>query len=126
MIWVLWADKRIVKQMLLNLLSNGIKFSQKGGEILVKSYARPDGSHVLEVFDHGIGMTDLEIDLALEPFSQVQASKVYGDNAGAGLGLALVNTFMGLHDGTVELKSKMGKGTHARLVCPCVSCSEAI
>ncbi|UTW60077.1 hypothetical protein KFE96_07135 [Kordiimonas sp. SCSIO 12603] len=115
---VLWADKRIVKQMLLNLLSNAIKFSQKGGEILVKSYARTDGSHVLEVFDHGVGMTNEEIDLALEPFSQAQASKVYGDNAGAGLGLALVNTFMGLHDGTVELTSKKGRGTHARLIFP--------
>lgn len=114
---VLWADRRIVKQMLLNLLSNAIKFTPKEGQVTVKSYAGPDGSHVLEVQDSGIGMTDTEIRVAKQPFGQVQ-SVMTNSQPGTGLGLALVNTFMGLHEGTFEISSRKGDGTQAKLIFP--------
>ncbi|PCI62083.1 MAG: hypothetical protein COB37_07415 [Kordiimonadales bacterium] len=114
---VLWADRRIVKQMLLNLLSNAIKFTPAKGMVSVRSYAREDGSHVLEVEDTGIGMTEAEIKVAMKPFGQI-ASALVTNRDGTGLGLALVNTFMGLHDGNFEIASKKGEGTFGRLVFP--------
>lgn len=114
---VLWADRRIVKQMILNLLSNAIKFTPQGGKIFVKSYATEEGSHILEIRDTGIGMTDSELKVALQPFGQV-AGIMTREHSGTGLGLALVNTFMGLHEGTVEIESRKSVGTSARLVFP--------
>ncbi|MEX0299530.1 MAG: sensor histidine kinase, partial [Kordiimonas sp.] len=114
---VLWADRRIVKQMILNLLSNAIKFTPEGGKVFVRSYEGQDGSHVLEVKDTGIGMTDSELKVALQPFGQV-AGVMTRDHSGTGLGLALVNTFMGLHEGKVEIESRKAEGTSARLVFP--------
>ena len=114
---VLWADRRLVKQMLLNLLSNAIKFTPNGGEVTVRSYAEPDGSHVLEVQDSGLGMTETEIGVAMQPFGQVQ-SVMTNNQQGTGLGLALVNTFMGLHEGQFEMTSMKGEGTYARLIFP--------
>ena len=114
---VLWADRRIVKQMVLNLLSNAIKFTPNGGKIFVRSYQFESGGHVLEVKDTGVGMTDNELQVALQPFGQV-AGIMTRDHSGTGLGLALVNTFMGLHEGKVEIESRKSEGTSARLVFP--------
>lgn len=114
---VLWADRRIVKQMLLNLLSNALKFTPTGGTVRVISCAGRDGSHILEVQDSGVGMTSTELRVAMEPFGQVQSVMV-NNHSGTGLGLALVNTFMGLHDGKFEVLSEKGQGTRARLVFP--------
>jgi signal transduction histidine kinase len=114
---VLWADRRIVKQMLLNLLSNSIKFTPLGGTVRVISHAGNDGSHILEVQDSGVGMTDTELRMAKEPFGQVQ-SVMTNNHAGTGLGLALVNTFMGLHGGRFDLISEKGEGTRAVLIFP--------
>jgi len=112
---VLWADRRIVKQMILNLLSNAIKFTPAKGQIYIRSFAGTDGSHVLEVKDTGIGMTEAELKVALQPFGQVEGV-LTRNHSGTGLGLALVNTFMGLHDGKIEILSAKGDGTSARLV----------
>lgn len=114
---VLWADRRIVKQMILNLLSNAIKFTPDGGKILVRSYEVADGGHILEVQDTGIGMTDSELQVALQPFGQVEGV-MSRNHSGTGLGLALVNTFMGLHEGRMEIESRKSEGTSARLVFP--------
>jgi signal transduction histidine kinase len=114
---VLWADRRLVKQMLLNLLSNAIKFTPDEGVVVVRSYAGDSGSHILEVHDSGIGMTDSELAVAMQPFGQVHGLMTSAQQ-GTGLGLALVNTFMGLHEGVFEVVSRKGEGTQARLIFP--------
>jgi len=114
---VLWADRRIVKQMLLNLLSNAIKFTKETGTVTVRSYASSDGSHTLEVEDSGVGMTEDELEVAMRPFGQVE-SITTSNQPGTGLGLALVNTFMELHQGTLEVISRKGEGTKALLIFP--------
>jgi len=114
---VLWADRRIVKQMLLNLLSNSLKFTAAGGTIRIKSYTDGESVHVLEVKDSGIGMSPAEVKIALEPFAQVHSVMINKHN-GTGLGLSLVKTFMELHGGKFEIESEQGKGTCARLTFP--------
>ncbi|MCJ9429740.1 sensor histidine kinase [Kordiimonas marina] len=111
------ADKRIVQQMLFNLLSNAIKFTPGGGHVTVGCSIANDGSYVLMVKDDGVGMTEDEIDTALEPFGQVE-SVMTRSHEGTGLGLSLVRTFIQLHGGDIVIDSDRNKGTTVSLRFP--------
>ncbi len=78
------ADERSLRQILLNLLSNAVKFNEPGGQVIVSSALTDAGFVVIRVKDTGIGMSDDEIDIALEPFRQVATSRKI---TGTGLGL---------------------------------------
>ena len=78
------ADERSLRQILLNLLSNAVKFNEPGGQVIVSSAQTDAGFVVIRVKDTGIGMSDDEIDIALEPFRQVATSR---KTTGTGLGL---------------------------------------
>jgi signal transduction histidine kinase len=116
MIPPLRADARKVKQIVLNLLTNAIKFSHPGGtiEIILRNVA---GAVAIAVDDRGIGMDAQEVDLAMTRFGQV-ASPWARKHDGTGLGLPLAIGLIELHGGTLEIRSTKGVGTIATVTFP--------
>jgi signal transduction histidine kinase len=114
---LLMADELRVKQMLLNLLSNAIKFSHRGDGVTVGGALRPDGHLAVWVADTGIGMSETEITTAMQPFRQV-ANSLTRDHDGIGLGLSLVDGFVTLHGGHLEVTSTPASGTTVTVVFP--------
>jgi signal transduction histidine kinase len=111
------ADRRAAKQMLLNLLSNAMKFSPPGRSIEVRALLRNDGGVTITVTDHGIGMAKDDIPKALAAYSQV-ANDETRRHDGTGLGLPIVSALMKLHGGSLELESELGSGTTVSLHFP--------
>ena len=103
------ADERAVKQLLFNLLSNAIKFTPEGGQVTVLAQ-ESDGTFDLVVCDTGIGMSESEIAIALQPFGQVD-SKLAQKHQGTGLGFPICESLMRLHGGALRLQSVPGRGT---------------
>jgi signal transduction histidine kinase len=114
---VIKADRRAVRQMLLNLLSNAVKFSSKDTFIEVTCRRDPDGNIRLSVIDQGIGMTQAEAALALEPFRQVDG-RLTRRYDGAGLGLSIAKKLIDLHGGSIQIQSNPGVGTSVTLNFP--------
>jgi signal transduction histidine kinase len=113
------ADEARVRQILLNLLSNAVKFSHRAGHVKIGAALRADGDLAISISDTGIGMSAEEIETAMKPFSQIDAS-LSRRNEGLGLGLPLVNAFVELHGGRFELTSKPAVGTTATVIFPSV------
>jgi signal transduction histidine kinase len=105
----LCADERIIKRILLNLLSNSLKFTEKG-YIRVAACAAPDGGLSLSVEDTGIGISRAALPRLMRPFVQADGS-LARRYEGTGLGLSLVKSMIELHAGTVDLTSELGVGT---------------
>ena len=113
----LLADATRVKQIVLNLLSNAIKFTEPGGLVTVKVSVSQKQRLWIEVMDTGIGIDEKHIERIKQPFQQGdQSSRLYKE--GTGLGLALVNSLIEHHDGQLDIKSKVGKGTTVRVCFP--------
>jgi signal transduction histidine kinase len=110
-------DGRKIKQVLLNLLSNAVKFTQREGTVTLSASLRPNNEIVLAVSDNGIGMTETEIVLALEPFRQVDGS-LSRRHDGTGLGLPLSRSLVELHGGELKVGSQRGEGTTVEVVLP--------
>jgi PAS domain S-box-containing protein len=110
------ADKRAVKQILLNLLTNAIKFTPAGGTIGV-SVALESGFAVITVADTGIGIPAEDLDRLGHPFEQVNGDPMLAKN-GSGLGLALVRALTEKHGGTLTIMSEEGVGTEVRATFP--------
>jgi signal transduction histidine kinase len=111
------ADKTRLKQVLINLLSNSIKFTEPGGTVRVSAGLDGQGQMRLSVTDTGVGMAPEELSRAFEPFAQLD--NVYSRRQqGTGLGLALVRTLSELHGGTLEVDTAPGAGTTATCVLP--------
>lgn len=110
------ADKRACKQMLLNVISNAVKFTEKGGWVTVAASIE-GGNMVFAVSDNGIGISEKDLPRLGNPF--VQAASSYDRSyEGAGLGLSVVRGLAQLHGGSLELESKLGKGTTVRIALP--------
>jgi signal transduction histidine kinase len=105
----LWADDRRVRQILLNLVSNAVKFTPEGGRVRVSARAGSDGT-ALVVSDAGIGMSEKDIPIALSRFGQIDSS-LSRKHTGTGLGLSLTKGLAELHGGTIDIVSKPGVGT---------------
>jgi cell cycle sensor histidine kinase DivJ len=117
------ADKRACKQMLLNVISNAIKFTEPGGWVKVEA-RRQEGNIVFAVSDNGIGIAEEDLPRLGNPF--VQANGSYHKNyAGTGLGLSVVKGLARLHGGALELRSALGKGTTATIELPLNAETEA-
>jgi cell cycle sensor histidine kinase DivJ len=118
------ADKRACKQMLLNVISNAIKFTDPGGWVRVS--ARVEGESVeLVVADNGIGIAEADLPKLGSPF--VQANNSYDRSYdGAGLGLSVVKGLARLHGGQLELASTLGQGTTATILLPLDSPIESV
>ncbi|KAF0116486.1 MAG: PAS/PAC sensor Signal transduction histidine kinase [Rhodospirillaceae bacterium] len=114
----LLADRMRVKQMLLNLLSNAMKFTPPGGRISISAYEdETNEGIVIRITDTGIGMKAEDIPRALAPFVQLETG-IARRYEGPGLGLALVKSLVELHEGTFTLTSTPGKGTQAEIRFP--------
>ncbi len=98
------------KQVVLNLLTNAVKFTERGGRIVVTSTLENDGGLAIRVADTGIGMTAEQIETALTPFGQVE-DPFNRTHRGVGLGLPLSKRLMEVHGGRLEVESKPGEGT---------------
>ena len=112
----LFADERIVKQILLNLLSNAIKFTHDDGQISLRVFDFRK-QLAFEVEDNGIGIAADKIDGLFSPFTQVENIFTRA-HAGSGLGLSLVKHLIELHGGKVEMKSEEGQGTRVTVYFP--------
>jgi signal transduction histidine kinase len=113
----LLGDSRMITQIMLNLLTNAIKFTPREGEVRVSVGETDTGGIEISVVDTGAGMTDEEIPLALSTFGQT-ADAVNKAIEGTGLGLPIVTSLVELHGGEFCLKSEPGKGTDATVRFP--------
>ncbi len=111
------ADRRRLKQILINLITNALKFTGGSGTVSIRGYIDDEGRMAIEVRDSGIGMTEREIDKALEPFGQVDTA-INRRHPGTGLGLPLTKSMVEVHGGKLVIESKVGQGTMVRAVFP--------
>jgi signal transduction histidine kinase len=111
------AVERMVRQIMINLVGNAIKFTPAGGKVQVGSGPMLDGGYSITVQDSGIGMSEQDIIKALTPFGQVE-NKMTATHNGTGLGLPLAKAMLELHDGRLEITSRPGMGTRILLVFP--------
>ncbi|OEJ64075.1 PAS domain S-box protein [Magnetovibrio blakemorei] len=114
---MIFADERRMKQVLLNLLTNSIKFTPAGGDIYLTTLCDEADCHVWTVKDTGIGMNEAEIKLAMAQFGQVD-STLSRKHEGTGLGLPLTRGLVELHDGMLSVESQKGKGTTIQVRFP--------
>jgi two-component system cell cycle sensor histidine kinase PleC len=105
----LYADERALKQILLNLVSNAVKFTPEGGRIEVIASLARDGGFQIMVKDNGPGIPHEKLDKIFTPFSQVD-NRYDRQAGGTGLGLALVRGLAELHGGRAWLESEFGRG----------------
>lgn len=114
---VISADKRMFKQIMVNLLSNSVKFTPPGGDIHISHEINTTGDVTVRVADTGIGIDENNIEAMMEPFRQADSS-LSREFEGTGLGLPLVKSLMELHDGTIKIKSRIGEGTTVFIMFP--------
>jgi signal transduction histidine kinase len=115
------VDERLVKQSLINLLANAIKFTPSGGRVTVKAARDAGGRPYFAVRDTGIGIEAEHLDKIFIPFYQADSS-LARNYEGLGLGLPLVRSFVELHGGAVTVESAVGVGTTVTLLFPAERC----
>lgn len=111
-----WADERMLRQILLNLISNAIKFTPENGRVIARLSLQVEGAMV-EIVNSGIGMTPQEQEIALQPFGQIDSFQAR-KHKGTGLGLPLVNAMVDLHGGNMTIRSTSGEGTMVAFSIP--------
>jgi two-component system cell cycle sensor histidine kinase PleC len=111
------ADARRLRQILINLLANAIKFTKPAGSVVVAFRRTADGGIAFDVRDSGPGMTAAEIDIAMQPFGQVDSGHDRR-HQGTGLGLPLARSLAELHGGSLQVDSQKGRGTTVTVLLP--------
>ncbi|MGX9141979.1 PAS domain S-box protein [Mesorhizobium sp. 128a] len=111
------ADLRSVRQIALNILSNAIRYTQAGGQVIVSTAYETSGDVVMRVRDTGIGMSHAEIEQALKPFKQINALK-RGRGDGTGLGLPLTKAMVEANRARFTITSTPGEGTLVEVAFP--------
>ncbi len=109
------ADERALRQIVLNLLSNAVKFNEPGGQVIVSTALTDAGHAVIRIRDTGIGMSESEIETALEPFRQIATSRT---TRGTGLGLPLTKALIEANRASFSIKSKKAEGTLVEVAFP--------
>ena len=113
----LFSDPAKLTQILVNLLTNAIKFTKPGGRVRLTAVRHVHQGIAFRVEDTGIGMSAEQIPIALEPFGQID-SGLARSHSGVGLGLPLTRRLIELHGGTIEIESEPGKGTVVTVCLP--------
>ncbi len=114
---VAWGDERRLMQVLLNLVSNAVKFTPRGGSVELRLGRTAEGEVVVNVRDTGIGIAAEDLPRVIEPFRQVDSGHARR-HEGTGLGLAICDRLVRLHGGTLSLASTVGQGTVATVTLP--------
>lgn len=110
------ADKRHLKQVIINLLTNAVKYTDEGDTVLVLANSRADEIELI-VEDHGPGIPAEELDSVFVPFRQVR-NRHTASTDGFGLGLPLSKTLVEKNGGSLRLESDQGKGTKVHILLP--------
>ncbi|MGE5146006.1 MAG: sensor histidine kinase [Candidatus Eiseniibacteriota bacterium] len=113
----LTAADRMVRQVLINVLSNAIKFTPSGGRIAIRDRMSGTGDYIVAITDSGVGMSATEIVVALTPFGQ-NDNQIGEETKGTGLGLPLAKAMMEMHGGALRIDSAPGRGTTVELRFP--------
>ncbi len=111
------ADPRSIRQIVLNLVSNAVKFTLAGGQVIVSTAMEPHGEVTLRIRDTGIGMSEKDIETALKPFRQLSASRERRSD-GTGLGLPLTKALVEANRAAFAIDSSVGQGTLIRITFP--------
>jgi len=111
------GDERAIKQMLVNLVSNGVKYTQPSGRVNFETVVMESGDLKVSIQDSGIGITPDDLDKVLEPFIQAR-SRIDNKTEGTGLGLSIVKSLAELHGAHFTLESEVEVGTTAVLIFP--------
>jgi PAS domain S-box-containing protein len=111
------ADLRSIRQIALNLLSNAVRYTQAGGQVIVSTAYEASGDIAMRVRDTGIGMSPAEIEQALKPFKQINALK-RGRGDGTGLGLPLTKAMVEANRARFTINSTPGEGTLVEITFP--------
>jgi PAS domain S-box-containing protein len=109
------ADARSVRQIVLNLLSNSIKFTSAGGQVIVSTALTDEGDVILRVRDTGAGMSEKDLETALEPFRQIATSSRAG---GTGLGLPISKALAEANHAHFRITSQVASGTLVEVIFP--------
>jgi two-component system cell cycle sensor histidine kinase PleC len=113
----IYADERALKQIVINLTSNAVKFTPDGGRVEVAAMLNAEGDFLLTVRDNGPGIPRDKLDRVFLAFSRVD-NRYDSEASGTGLGLALVRGLTELHGGRAWIESEVGRGTVAYVVLP--------
>lgn len=114
----LFADPRLMRQILINLVTNAVKYSEKGGVITVEPKIEKTGAMSIVVSDQGVGIPKDRIQEAMEPFGQINEHTTSSVYQGTGLGLPLAKAMTEMHGGTLNLTSTVGEGTVVTITFP--------
>ena len=112
-----FGDERLLRQLILNLVSNAVKFTPPNGQVFVRLNADERTGIVIEVSDTGIGIPPEHLERVLRPFEQVERA-LSRRHGGTGLGLPFAKKIAELHRGSLWLESEVDKGTRVTVAFP--------
>jgi len=115
------VDERSLKQIMLNLMSNAVKFNEPGGQVIVSTAVDAAGQAIIRVRDTGMGMSESEVGRALEPFGQIGRA---GRKGGVGLGLPLTKALVEANGAEFSIKSRREHGTLIEIAFPIVQAAQ--
>jgi two-component system cell cycle sensor histidine kinase PleC len=111
------VDKRAIRQTVLNILNNAVKYSNPDGEVRISVAGDGAGGHVISIEDDGVGIPESDIDKIFEPFEQAANARV-SNEGGTGLGLPISKALVEAHGGRLDLSSREGEGTTVLIRLP--------
>jgi len=111
------ADRATLRQALINLLDNAIKYTETGGKIKLRAAKTPDDRAMVEIIDNGPGIAGEHCQAIFDRFYRIEPERS-SETGGAGLGLAIARHVVEINGGRVELESKLGQGSTFRIVLP--------
>ncbi len=113
----IYADQRALQQVIINLMTNSVKYTPKGGAVNLQASTNGNNEHILTISDNGKGIPEEKLHDIMHPFSRVE-NDPYKAQDGKGLGLAIVQSLMNLHGGDIEINSTFGEGTTVKVHFP--------